>query len=470
MRLEPVQNPYAQQAEDNYFNCTFDPVDDGNTEDDFFDPTDPERDHGPSSTCYPTFTRAWMGSTTGAFGVANIGNATTPPASSDLPSLGVGTWIESIVDLSEFRGRSAKLRFLVASLKVTAETHVGQFGPDLDEREDGWWLDDIEISEVLSQPAAFVNDDYTLGSCSVNGASCFNQCKFSLISCTNDTQCGVNEPCLRPCPVGQTCLPIPPACGPVCSSVTANAWVTPAEALDPGLVVTPVPGQALTINGAAPPDPVTGALPSTADACLSGNLQYQFCRDGDPLGDGPNDPDGDCDDPWDLVLRGWTENSVITVAPQATVGFTMEVRCSTQRDCRDTAPIQIVVTCPGAANALGLKALRWADKNVLEWSGAPLRVDYWISNAFGNSLELANYPGTTAGSAGLVNSLELGTLFPEAGTVIAVLVKADGDLNTIASGYYCNSVTWRSGAASEIPESGFPGSAGRDNSIETVPL
>ena len=138
------------------------------------------------------------------------------------------------------------------------------------------------------------------------------------------------------------------------------------------------------------------------------------------------------------------------------------------QDCTDTELTAVEVACPGSANALGLKALRWADKESLQWSGAPLVVDYWTSSPFGNAGELANYPGTLSTSAGLVNSLEFSSLSPESGSVVAILVKATGELNTVPTGFYCNSVTWRSGGLSEIPETGFPTSAGRDHSIETV--
>jgi hypothetical protein len=465
MNLQPLQNPYAQQAEDNYFNCMFDPIDDGNTEDDFFDPTDPLRDKGPSSTCLPTFSWSWMGSTTGAFEVANLGYATTPPASSDAPSLGLGTWIQAKVDLSEFRGRRAKLRYIVTSLKGTAETHVGQFGPDRDETDDGWWLDDIIIDETLTDPATFVNDDYTMGHCSVNNDSCINQCAFTYAACTQDSDCGVNEPCVAPCPGGQSCLAGPPGCGDVCTSVTPNAWVTPDKVLNPGTVATPVPGQAVTINGAAPADPGLGSLPSSADACLSGNLQYRFCRDGDPLGDGPNPANGDCDDPEDLILRSWTENSVITVAPQATAGYTMEVRCSALPSCKSAELVNISVTCPNADNALGLKALRWPDNNTIEWSGAPLVVDVWFSDEYTNSASLAGYSGSRSNNQGPTTSVDATGLNPSANSVIAILVKADGPLNTIPVGYYCNSVTWRSGGTAEIPVVVGPFGPDRDASI-----
>ena len=51
--LRPVVDLYDSQVVDNYTNCIFDPTDDGNTEDDYFDPTDPNRRLGPSSGCNP---------------------------------------------------------------------------------------------------------------------------------------------------------------------------------------------------------------------------------------------------------------------------------------------------------------------------------------------------------------------------------------------------------------------------------
>ena len=39
--LQPFANIYDQQREENYVNCMFDPIDDGNTEDDFYEPDDP---------------------------------------------------------------------------------------------------------------------------------------------------------------------------------------------------------------------------------------------------------------------------------------------------------------------------------------------------------------------------------------------------------------------------------------------
>jgi hypothetical protein len=102
IKVSTVANQYDSQKEDNYNVCTFDPIDDGNDEDDFFDPSDPFRRYGPSSTCFPEFVYTYMGDTDGAFdSVAGLGNATQGPG---LPgSVGPGTWVESVVDFSQFR-------------------------------------------------------------------------------------------------------------------------------------------------------------------------------------------------------------------------------------------------------------------------------------------------------------------------------------------------------------------------------
>jgi hypothetical protein len=124
------------------------------------------------------------------------------------------------------------------------------------------------------------------------------------------------------------------------------------------------------------------------------------------------------------------------------------------------------VTCPGVDNALGLASLfavfdEAENKLQLRWLGSALNVDLWTSAAFGNSSELANYSGTTSFLSG-VNQVDLDALSPAPGQAIGILVKADGALNTVSSGFFCNSRSWRSGGASEIPESGGPG---RDTSI-----
>ena len=49
IKIYPYENAYEHQGTDNFTNCTFDPIDDGNNEDSYFDPSDPNRRYGPSS-------------------------------------------------------------------------------------------------------------------------------------------------------------------------------------------------------------------------------------------------------------------------------------------------------------------------------------------------------------------------------------------------------------------------------------
>ena len=152
IKLQPYLNVYDVQGEDNYWNCTFDPIDDGNDEDDFFDPTDPFRRLGPSSTCFPEFSFAYLGDTGEPFDVNRIGRASHGPG---LPgSVGPGTWVESRFDLSRFRGRGIRLRFLNTSLEVgTIETWEEAFTYNPDPTDDGWWIDDVTVSDVLTTQA-----------------------------------------------------------------------------------------------------------------------------------------------------------------------------------------------------------------------------------------------------------------------------------------------------------------------------
>ena len=73
IKLDPYTNLYDKQAADTFTNCMFDPIDDGNDEDSFFDPTDPLRRLGPTSTCFPEFSFAWQGETANPFDAENLG-------------------------------------------------------------------------------------------------------------------------------------------------------------------------------------------------------------------------------------------------------------------------------------------------------------------------------------------------------------------------------------------------------------
>ena len=112
MKLEPYQNVYTSMDGPNFFGCAFDPIDDGSTEDDFFDPSDPNRVFGPSSICGPELTYTHAGETSNPFDPANVGSVDGPGL---LGNWGLGTWVESKFDLSRFRGRSVRIRYLYSA-------------------------------------------------------------------------------------------------------------------------------------------------------------------------------------------------------------------------------------------------------------------------------------------------------------------------------------------------------------------
>jgi len=222
-KLYPYLNVYDAQGTEYFSNCMFDPVDDGNTEDDYFDPTDPARRLGPSSTCYPEFAFSYLGDTryNVPFAVQNVGRASDGPGLQG--SLGNGTWVESRFDLTRYRGRSILIRYLFTSIKVsdTATLQAAfMWNPIAD--DDGWYVDDVRVTQTLGTASPTVVAD------TASNAAL-------------------------------------PGCGPICGSLTAGLVAVPSS--------LPLPGRSVTLSASA-----------SADRCAGGVLLYQFWLDGN--GDG----------------------------------------------------------------------------------------------------------------------------------------------------------------------------------------
>jgi len=218
-KLYPYENLYDGQAVDNYSNCTFDPTDDGNDENDFFG-NDPETRHGPSSTCYPEFAFASEGDVAGCCDIPPTGHHTDGPLLSGVR--GPGHWVQSKFSLDRWRGRRLRLRFLVTSIEVATAVSMEQalaWNPTL--ADDGWYIDDIQVTNTLTSAATVAVD-----------------------------------------PADRSGLP---ACGPACSFVTAALTATPAS--------TSAPGEPVTLDASA----------SFADTC-GGPLLYRFWLDEDQDG------------------------------------------------------------------------------------------------------------------------------------------------------------------------------------------
>jgi hypothetical protein len=164
IKLTPYVNEYDSQGTDDFTNCTFDPTDDGNNEDSFFDPGDPQRRLGPSTTCYPERVFVCSGHTDYHLTAnpANICRASDGPG---LPgSIDVGTWVQSRFNLQQFAGRRVKIRFLATS----AELGVGQnwdsafFNRDDVVTDDGWYIDDVRVNQALGLALTLAADTKTI--------------------------------------------------------------------------------------------------------------------------------------------------------------------------------------------------------------------------------------------------------------------------------------------------------------------
>ena len=150
-KLQPYENGYDATATQ-FFNCAFDPIDDGNTEDTLYLGFDAL---GPSSTCTPGYVFSFLGDVQFAFSEFNLGDA--DPGSGLEGELGAGTWVQSTVDLSAYRGKRVRLRFLISSLKVDAPNGLidDNTGTWLAGQPLGWWIDDVRIDDTLPDPATY---------------------------------------------------------------------------------------------------------------------------------------------------------------------------------------------------------------------------------------------------------------------------------------------------------------------------
>jgi hypothetical protein len=401
IKIFPYYNVYDEQGENDFSNCIFDPVDDGNNEDSFFDPTDPNRVLGPSSTCYPEFVFAQHGQTDyrKTFDVTDIGNASDGPGLQGCSGPGClpantpstvsnpGTWVRPRFSLNQFAGRAIRLRFVFTSIEM-GET---QYDTRNIASDDGWFIDDIRIDQALTVPLTLNVDTATI-------------------------------------------TPIP--CGS-CASVTPALVASPAGSSGPGQLVT------LEARG------------SSVDRCLNGIVQYQFWVNANG--------NGVVGDAGDILLRDWTDNSTLIDAPLVTTPYGLKARCSTDTTC-DAATSSIVlnvpVTCPSTAT-LSVASIRVGKTAGLGGAepDANVTIDGW-----GGILSVSIVRGDLSAlrSSGGVTNVESGGCIANAAFVASV---ADSSaLSTGAAKYFllrtppaCNvtgSGTYSENHASEVAGAG----------------
>lgn len=155
-KLAPFQNVYdhvtaAWSAAGNIRYCEFTPADAG---------TAPPAPRGAHETmCYPQGAWSRCGSVRGA----------VPTSVSDCAGPGVvdpsgqGVWVETKFDLGAFLGQRVRIRWIGSSWDFSDELVAYSFGPCFpelcaDSHDDGWWLDNIRFTGVLTSQVPGAHD------------------------------------------------------------------------------------------------------------------------------------------------------------------------------------------------------------------------------------------------------------------------------------------------------------------------
>jgi hypothetical protein len=328
IKIYPFENVYDVQGTDQFSNCLFDPTDDGNDEDSFFS-DDPTETTGPSSTCFPEFVFGYQGSTdwqkfysqerTGrALDAAADPTLSTGLGDEGFTGSGPGTWVKTSFDLSQFRGRRIKLRFVATSIELgTSVDYINAGFPGNSSFEDGWYIDDVEVTETLGSPATLTVDTKT-----------------------NATIPGCGDPC---------------------------GFITPVLEVDPTALSGP--GQVVELS----------AADTTADKCADGTLQFQFWNNAGGNTSVLSVADGDVllkdwsDNPV------FIDSPIVDTTYGVNIRCSSDPTCTTQTDEAVVSQL-VTVACPDNAttvtgsSAFGLN-LTWNSKNQMTWENTVLTVD-----------------------------------------------------------------------------------------------
>jgi hypothetical protein len=308
-KVFPYQNVYDVQGTDAFINCKFDPIDDGNDEDDYFDPGDPLRRLGPSSTCFPEFVFGFQGDTDwrNTFNSLSVGRASDPPGLAG--SIDRGTWVETRFNLATKIGQRIRFRFLVTSIEVgDAIDHMeANISDPNDPEDDGWYIDEIVIAEAIDTPVVLSADG------------------------TDNSQL--------------------PACGAECGTVTADIVADPSGLAAPGQVTE------LSAEG------------SFADQCTGGVLQFQFWEDAnlnDVLGDPVDVLLRDwTDNPIYVAAPGLTTSYGVAVRCSTTPD---QGSCNQAVTTQVIVTCPAFVAFKGADEPMTETVLFQADKQTLQWN------------------------------------------------------------------------------------------------------
>ncbi len=297
-RLTPSFDYYDSIDQGSVSLCGFDPGDD-----EFF-PTD-------ETMCSPARMFAEKGDAIGTDPTCTVdtngndplhkdcGDIICTPGSgcTETGSLGAGVWTRSEFDLSPFAGRVARLRWIGMveggwSFGVSRSALESPTGVSYQyfEGDDGWWIDDIRLTDLRVQPGVITPDS----------ATGLSQCLTGL----DAGNCGVVD-------------------------------IRIAGALDLGgplVLNADVQRQTVTLDArttVAGDDPATAGI--TEGACDFGVLQYRFSECLDP----------DC--VTSTVMQPYSPAPTLAVSPAQNTSYKVEARCTSDTACEAARVVAVNV-------------------------------------------------------------------------------------------------------------------------------
>jgi hypothetical protein len=269
IKIDPSINAYDNVAIAYFSNCSFDPVDDGNREEDLYPPwtaADGINRRGPSSSCAAEKVFSFIGSTDGAFNAAAVGRADGPGLAG---SAGPGTWIETSFDLSRFRGRSIRVRFLATTTAFGGPSVTWASAGFSGLGDDGWWIDDVQIAGASATAGIVANDTHDNSGLTLDGDldGVDDLCEDNCVGVANPAQTDTDLD-----GVGDACDP--------CTDTDGDGFA------NPGYPQSSCPtDNCPSISNASQADGDTDGLGDVCDNCPAVANASQTNTDGDSAGD-----------------------------------------------------------------------------------------------------------------------------------------------------------------------------------------
>ncbi|HET9481273.1 MAG TPA: hypothetical protein VFP98_05905, partial [Candidatus Polarisedimenticolia bacterium] len=390
-RLTPTVNPYDHLIQETVSLCGFDPADDQIVPNNL-------------TMCDRSPLWADMGDIFGTDATCQIDTDGNDPAHRDCGirsgcapgpgctengSVGVGVWNRSAFDLSAFQGRVARLRWIgmmeggwsFGTSRSAMEPDPGTPAYYMDDGDDGWWIDDIVLTDLRASPAP-PQPDPSAG--------------------------------LAVCPVDQD----PINCGAISVALAGSApFPLPLDPLG-RLLGSDALGQPVLLDARASlagDEPATPGV--TEGSCAGGLLQYRFSE---------LDGSGAVVD----LIAGWSPAGTAQVAPSRDAIYRVEARCSSDLACVGQRDV-LVAVYPGDGGDLTLDVTGGATTTV-QWMSRPQPPGISGYDLF----RLASTPA--AGVDVFTDGTFDGTCFADAvpkGTLGALVTRADAAIPVVGTTY-----------------------------------